>query len=435
VDVTSRHDETTQPSLEALETRRAAGIKLLVDLGVALHRAALPASIVETRTRAVADALGVHADVFVLQGFLCVESEGAPVERIELRRTDFDAHWNIARLHELLELSTSIVRGDRGVTAGRDELERILAEPRRFRKGLVVLAYGVYGGAVAARVGGNRIEVLAGALIGLVAGVIHYETGRYKSVDLQKSFLAALVGCLVAFALTLVLPPLDVGRALFGGITLLVPAMVLTIATYELANDAVESGVGRIAYALLRFLMLGFGIAVAMRVFPLLAPLPPQVTSTALPTPLTLLLVAIGGASLTVCLQGRRRDLPWMAAAALFAFGTQELTKALFGGRGSPMLSAFLLGIAGNFYARLTDKIPATFVIPGLLQLAPGFLGTQAVFDLLGGGGSSAVGAQEARFFDVFMTSLQLVTGLLLADVLAGRAVRARFEHVPAASH
>ncbi len=435
MDVTSRHDETTSPSLEALETRRAAAAKLLVDLGAALHWSALPASIVETRVRAVADALGLHADVFVLQGFLCVESEGAPVERIELRRIDFDTHWNIGRVHELFDLTTSLVRGERGVTSGRAELDRILAEPRPYQKGLVVLAYGVYGGAVAARVGGGAIEALAGAVIGLVAGVIHYTTTLYKSVDLQKSFLGALVGSLVALALTLVLPPFDVGRVLFGGITLLVPAMVLTIATYELANDAVESGVARLAYALLRFLMLGFGIAVAMRIFPLLAALPPRVIPTAMPLPLSLLLVAIGGASLTVCLQGRKQDLPWMAAAALFAFGTQELTKVLFGGRGSPMLSAFLLGIAANLYARLTDKIPATFVIPGLLQLAPGFLGTQAVFDLLGGAGGSAVGAQEARFFDVFMTALQLVTGLLLADLLAGRAVRARFEHAPAPSH
>jgi uncharacterized membrane protein YjjP (DUF1212 family) len=432
VDVTSRHDEPTQPSLEALEERRTAATKLLVELGAALHWAALPASIVEARVRAVARAFGLHADIFVLQGFLCVESEGATVERVELRRIDFDTHWNIGRTHELYDLCTSLVRGERGVFAGRAELERILAEPRIYGKGLVALAYSVYGLAVAARIGGGRLEALAGAIIGLVAGVIHYTTIRYKSVDLQQSFLAALVGALVAFALRSVLPPFDVGRALFGGITLLVPAMVLTIATYELANDALESGVARLAYALLRFLMLGFGIAVALRLFPFLAPLPSRVISSPLPRPITLALVALGGAALTVCLQGRKGDLPWMALAALFAFGVQELTKVLFGGHGSPMLSALLLGVAADLYARLTGKIQATFVIPGLFQLAPGFLGTQAVFDLLGGG---ATGIDQARFFDVCMTALQLVTGLLLADVIAGAPLRARFARRPAPSH
>jgi uncharacterized membrane protein YjjP (DUF1212 family) len=433
LDVTNVHEETTQPNLEALEARRIAATSLLVDLAAALHWAALPASMVETRVQDVARALGVRADVFALQGFMIVESENGPSERVELRRVDFDTHWNISRVHELFDLCTSLVAGERGVTAGRAELDRILAEPRPYKKWLVVLGYAVYGGAVAARVGGGETEVVAGALIGLVAGVIHYATIRFKSVDLQKSFLGALVGCLTAFALTLVLPAFDVGRALFGGITLLVPAMVLTIGTYELANDALESGVSRLAYGVLRFLMLGLGIAVALRLFPLVAPLPAVVIASPLSRPVTLLLVALGGAALTVCLQGRKEDLPWMATAALFAFGVQELTKVIFGGRGSPLLSALLLGVASYLYARLTGKIPATFVIPGLLQLAPGFLGTQAMFDLLGGRGGSYV--EPARFFDVFMTALQLVTGLLLADILAGRATRARFEGKPAPVH
>lgn len=431
--MSSPHEETTLPNLEALEARLVAAAKLLVDLGAALHWSALPASVVEMRVRGVARALGVRADIFVLQGFLCLETEGAPVERVELRRIDFDTHWNVRRVHELYDLCTSLVAGERGVTTGREELDRILAEPRRYKKWLVVIAYGVYGLAVAARVGGGALEALAGAIIGVVAGVIHYATIRYKRIDLQKSFLGALVGTLVAFALRAVLPPFDVGRALFGGITLLVPAMVLTIGTYELANDALESGVARLAYALLRFLMLGFGIAVAMRLFPLVAPLPSRVISSPLPHLVTLLLVAVGGGALTFCLQGRRRDLPWMAVAALFAFGVQELTKLIFGGRGSPMLSALLLGVAANLYARLTDKIPATFVIPGLLQLAPGFLGTEAVFNLLAGAGGANL--DQARLFDVFMTALQLVTGLLLADVFAGGAVRRRFHRAPAPSH
>jgi uncharacterized membrane protein YjjB (DUF3815 family) len=89
------------------------------------------------------------------------------------------------------------------------------------------------------------------------------------------------------------------------------------------------------------------------------------------------------------------------------------------------VLSAFLLGVAADLYARLTGKIPATFVIPGLLQLAPGFLGTEAVFNLLANAGGAPL--DQARFFDVFMTALQLVTGLLLGDVVAGGALRARF--------
>jgi uncharacterized membrane protein YjjB (DUF3815 family) len=119
-----------------------------------------------------------------------------------------------------------------------------------------------------------------------------------------------------------------------------------------------------------------------------------------------------------------------MAIAALFAYGVQDGTEVLFGGHGSPTISAFLVGVAANLYARLTGKIPATFVIPGLLQLAPGFLGTQAIFNLFSGNPN----VEPAHLPDVFMIALELVTGLLLADIVSGRAVRARFERAPAPS-
>jgi uncharacterized membrane protein YjjB (DUF3815 family) len=198
--------------------------------------------------------------------------------------------------------------------------------------------------------------------------------------------------------------------------------MVLTIGTHELANDALESGVARLAYGLLRFLMLALGIVVALHLLALLGPLPAPVKASPLPWPVVLTMVAFGGAALTVCLQGHRRDLPWIAAAAVLAYGIQELTKAVFGGSGSPLIAALVLGIVANLYGRIPGHIPGTVLVPGLLQLAPGFLGTQTVIGLIGRGGDAAV--QPARAFDVFIILLQLVLGLVLADVLVGRQSR-----------
>ena len=54
--------------------------------------------------------------------------------------------------------------------------------------------------------------------------------------------------------------------------------------------------------------------------------------------------VALGGVALTVCLQGRWRDTPWMVAGVLVAFGSHELTKPIFPPDGSAFLATFLLG-------------------------------------------------------------------------------------------
>jgi uncharacterized membrane protein YjjP (DUF1212 family) len=407
-------DERTLPGPGT--TRDQAIALLLLDLGEALHAAALPSDLVERRLRSAARGLGTRAQVFVLQGFIALQTGQGPAPVVELRRVSFDTHWRVHKLEELVALGASLARGERGLTEGRAELERINHEPLLYAKPLVVLAYAVYGAAVAVRVGGGVIEALVGALVGLVAGAIHFGTLTYGRVDLEKSFLAGLAGGLAAFALSLVLPPFDAGRAVFGGMTLLVPAMVLTIATHELANGALESGVARLAYGLLRFLMLGFGIAAAVRLWTFAAPLPPHVTAAPLPWPAALAVVAISGAALTVCLQGRPRDVLWMAGAAALAYGAHALTKALLGGDGSPFVAALLVGVAANLQAR-SGRPPAVVIIPGLLQLAPGFLGSEAIVGLLGRAGT----ARPPAFFDVLMTALALVLGLVLAEVVSGR--------------
>jgi len=77
-------------------------------------------------------------------------------------------------------------------------------------------------------------------------------------------------------------------RALFGGITLLVPAAALAIATHELANDAIESGIGRLAYSLLRFAMLAAGVVATLKLWLLFEPMPVVRVSTPLPLPAVL---------------------------------------------------------------------------------------------------------------------------------------------------
>jgi hypothetical protein len=76
---------------------------------------------------------------------------------------------------------------------------------------------------------------------------------------------------------------------------------------------------------------------------PELAELPASVTPSPLRTPIMMALVVMGGVALTVCLQGRWRDTPWMVAGVLLAFGSHELTKLLFPPDGSPCLATFLL--------------------------------------------------------------------------------------------
>jgi uncharacterized membrane protein YjjB (DUF3815 family) len=233
---------------------------------------------------------------------------------------------------------------------------------------------------------------------------------------LQKSLLAAFAGSLSAYLLALVLPRFDVARAVFGGTTLIVPAMVVTIGTHEIANDAIESGLFRLAHGLLRFLMLAVGITAAIKLCGLFGVAEPAPPVHPVPRWTMLPILLAGGLALMFCLQGRRRDLGWIVGGVLVAYFAQELGKVLFADVGTPIVAAAMVGLLGGVASRVRkDRASAVVVIPGLLQIAPGFLGTQAVLHSLDPGAPSDPGK---TFFQVLVVSLQLVTGLLIAGLL-----------------
>jgi uncharacterized membrane protein YjjP (DUF1212 family) len=394
-------------------------VALLGELASALHQATLPADLVEERLAAVARRLGMEGEFFTLQSFVAMELHADGGTTVSVGRMSFDTHWNLTRMTALIALSDELSDGRRGAGEGRREIRAIAARPNRYPSLLVVVAYAVYGLAVAARVGGGALELLGGAVVGLVAGAIHYGTLRSNTLDLQKSFLAALAGTISAFLLALVLPAFDQSRALFSGITLLVPAMVVTVGVHEIASEALEAGVARLAYGLLRFAMMAAGVDAAIKMVSWFGSWPASVTATPLPQATTLALVGAGGVALIFCLQGPPKDAAAIVVAALLGYGTQELSKLLFGADGAPMLSAFVLGAAAYLHARLTGRSTPVMIVPGLLQLAPGFLGTRVILHLLRPQ-ESAVGAADG-FLQVFVIALQLGIGLLVADLLFRR--------------
>jgi len=390
---------------------------LLLDLATALHASASPADVAEERLRDVAAALGLDAQFFTMQSFLTTELRQGDSERIEIRRIPFDTHWDLRETAALVELCRAIVDRRLDLAGARRELDRIVGRKSAYPRWLVMLAWAVYGGVVAVRVGGRWTELFAGSVIGFVAGAIHQLAGRRKQVGLEKSFLGAFLGTLVAFLLAFVLPPFDYPRALFGGITLLVPAMVITIGLHELANEALESGTVRLVYGLICFGLLAAGVVGAFTLGGLVGLDPPHATASKLPDLAVLAFVALGGLALVVCLEGRRRDVGWIVLATVIAFGTQELTRVVLGERGAPILVAFVLGCAGYLYARGPGRVPFTMIVPGLLQLAPGFLGTKAMFKML----TLGQGTATASFFDVVVLALQLGIGILIASLVFKR--------------
>jgi uncharacterized membrane protein YjjB (DUF3815 family) len=146
---------------------------------------------------------------------------------------------------------------------------------------------------------------------------------------------------------------------------------------------------------------------------------PASVAATPLHPLVALAVVGVGGAALVFCLQAPARDAAAIVVAAMLAYTVQEATKHLVGEHGAPVLSAFVLGVVAYLHAGATGKAAPIMIVPGLLQLAPGFLGTKATLHLLEPRASIVRDADG--FLQVIVVALQLGLGILLADLLFRR--------------
>lgn len=292
-----------------------------------------------------------------------------------------------------------------------------------FPRALAAAACGLYAATVTVRLGGGWREALAGAALGLTAGGLHGAALARREVAFVRTVAVSFLATLPALAIAALLGPLDLERALVGGFTILAPIALLTLATGLLVRGGAEAGAGHLVRAAGRTLAIALGGAAAWtlggRAAASLgnAALPPLAVT--LPPPVLGSLLMLSGIALTVCLQARWRDAPWMIAGVLLAQGLQTLTCLPFLPEGCAFLSAFGLGALAILQSRVTGQAPALLIVPGLLQLATTFAGARVVAALADAG--SGAGCWPGALMGALFAAAQLVGGLLFAEAAFSR--------------
>jgi uncharacterized membrane protein YjjB (DUF3815 family) len=200
---------------------------------------------------------------------------------------------------------------------------------------------------------------------------------------------------------------------MLAGIVVLLPGFTLTRALIELATRNLASGSSRFMGAAMTLVALGFGAAIGDRIVtrlpmaPMQPPLPPLGWLDVLPAALVMSLASL------MLLQGRWRDLGWVAFSALLGLYGARLGAGMLGPELGVCVGAFLVGIAGNAFSRLLRRPAITLVAPGILPLVPGSLGLRGTAFLFMD--SPSRGASWA--LAALVIAGALVAGLLAANV------------------
>jgi uncharacterized membrane protein YjjP (DUF1212 family) len=392
---------------------RSEAVAFLRTAAELLHRSGTPIDQIEDSLITSARGIGLRLQVLATPTHVELAFGARRQQSYLIRREPGDTE--LGRLVGIDRIVADV--GDRRISPrrGREQLLELAAEPSPHGPIATLIGHALLAGSAAVSLDGSIADVLASALLGLVIGML----GRLASgrpVARLFAPIATFSAALLGQGLARVIPGISEGVVGLAGVIVLLPGLSLTVAMSELATRHLLSGTARLAAAMMVFLTMAFGVALAHRLLalgslPVLLELDPAWID---PLPraaraLGLLLASLGAC---VLFQVRWRDFPAVTLAGVAGAVASTSIGPSFGPELAAFVGALVIGLAGNVYARAFALPGSVVVLPGLLMLVPGVVGFRSVMAFLAGEPMAGIDAA----FRMTLVAVALVAGVLAAN-------------------
>ncbi len=386
---------------------------LIVDLGRGLHRYGASTARVEDAMTQLAARLGIDGQFFVQPTALFASFGRAGAETYLLRLQP--AVTDLTKLARLDTLLSALVRGDIDPPRGTSRLQEILeAKSGRWRRVVMLVGHGFAAAAAARFVGGGWPEVGAALVIGPLVGLLAWRAECRDAMRRIQVPLSAIVASFVAVAMATTLGTLNPQIAMLAGLVLLLPGMMLTVATNELATGHLASGTARAAGATMVFITMAFGVALGGRLAAMIFGPPAMLEPEPASIWSLVLALLVAPLAMAALFRAPSREVPFVVAGCVLAFCGGQLGARWLGPELGVFVGGLLAGLAANGYARWRNKPSAIVYVPAMLMLVPGSIGFRSITALLAEQVTSGI---DAAFTTLLMT-VALGTGMLVAGVI-----------------
>jgi uncharacterized membrane protein YjjP (DUF1212 family) len=410
---------SASPPAPFVERRRGEpdprAVGFVLQLARALHVHGYSAPRLEDVLGVMSDRLGLHGHRFFSTPTSIMAAFGPEErQRTHLLRVE-PGEVNLGKLAELEQLSAEVALGRTSPEAGMAAIARIDAAPSPYGPTLIALAHGALSGAVCQFLGGGWREVVVGTLLGLGMGGFSLYAGRHPRVGRVFESLAAFLVSVTAIALARVLGPLSMFIATLAGLIVLMPGLTLTTAISELATRNLASGTARISGAFMTLLGIVFGVALGTRLGAAVFGTPISAAAMPLPAWAGLAALVVAPLASVAILRAAPRDAPWIVAAGILGVTGGRFGAASLGVELGTFAGAFAVALASSAYERWRGRPAAVVLVPGILLLVPGSLGYRSLSSFMER--QTLAGIEIA--FNMMLTAVALVAGLLIAGVIA----------------
>ncbi|MFN2449213.1 MAG: threonine/serine exporter ThrE family protein [Candidatus Baltobacteraceae bacterium] len=389
----------------------------ITQLARELHRAGVATDQLENTIGPIASTLGLQTEIFALPTNVTIAIGPPHAQQIIMLRLE-PAHPNLRKLALLNEIFDELQGGNitlDSATALLRSLDDRCPPPNAIAS---VLALAAVATGVATLLGGGLHELLVAALIGSCTGVLAYFTTRNATMDRLFQFFAAFAATLIVAAYMHFVGPVNLYIAIVAGVVVLLPGYSLTLALHELANEDLIAGTARLGRVLAILLALGcgaiLGFAITGSSLLQTGDVHPHPVAPAFWLP-AIVLLATG---LSIELDARLRDYPWVLLACLVAMGSQFYFNMLPAHQVTPFIAALICGLVANGAARYLRVPQPIMLVPALHVLVPGALSYQSVLWVVSRNYSDAASLATSAV----LAAILIVAGLLLSQLLVPAA-------------
>ena len=392
-------------------------IAFIVELAGHLHRYGTTAQRLEGAIVSVARRLGLDCEPWSNPTGLILsfsdpqrppgESDTTRVIRLPPGET------NLSRLCEADRIAEEVTAGRLGIAEGHAAL-RALDQPgdwgARLRQ---IVGFGLASASVAGLLRLPWLDVATAGVIGTLVGLLLVANRSVQMKEAEDAVAGMLAGGLAA--LVAVFAPLNLNTVVIASMIVLMPGMALTNAFSELTSQHLMSGTARFFGAMTTLLKLTVGTMIALTVVELVG-LEPQVRAWR-PQPEWVEWGAVVTAAwaFAALFRAARRDYLLVMAAAIVGYAVSRMGGQWLGSPAGVFLSALVITVAGNGYARWMNRPGALIRVPGIIMLVPG---STSLRSLLVAVQQQDVAAGQGAAITVLNVLLALVAGLLIGNLL-----------------
>jgi uncharacterized membrane protein YjjP (DUF1212 family) len=397
------------PSVEPTQSDAYETHAFLLRAAELLHRHGTPSFRLEGVMGKVAHSLNVPSVFLYTPTALVVALGSGANEKTYLRRVD-SGSVDISKVLAFDATLEDLQAGAITISEATRRLETTANAPATFGLPVSLFAAAVACAGIAVIFGGNIADTSVAALFGCL---IAYATTLYERSFTQRGWLEPVIGFTTAIAAVVIGQwlPVDDRLVTLAALILPIPGFTLTIALTELATGHLSSGSARLAGATVTLFTLVVGVAIAWRLTGVwVHPVQPAIAVL----PWWCLWVAVVSTPLAfaVVFKAPLSQWPAILVVVVSGFVTVRLVGSLSGAEVGAFAGALVVGCGSNIYARLLNRPAMVPQTPGLMILVPGSIGYKSLTAMVEN--DTIRGVELA--FSMSLIGVALVGGLLLAN-------------------